>query len=270
MEAMPTILARIATRFDADFEPLAVDGEELHVLTIRDMQRHLESVAKSPSLSDPLRQLPLWAKIWPASLVLGRLLRHFRPDGRRLLELGGGVGVASLIAARHGFARITLTDANADALDFARANVLRNGLENVVEVRHCDVTRPPDFDEPFDIIAAAELLYLDELHRPLTKLLARHLAPGGIAVLCTEAKRRKPHFLKLAQRDFAIDQRHVRIKTNEDGETAASMLDVTVLTRKGDPPWEPRQADDKGKDDDKGKADDKGKEGGGDAAAPQA
>jgi predicted nicotinamide N-methyase len=233
MDSLENILEGIGTRFDARFEPLAVDGAELQVLTIRDMDRHLDDLARKSALRDPLRQLPLWAKVWPASLVMGRLLRHFRPEGKSLLELGAGTGVASLIASRFGFSQIVLTDANPDALDFARANVLRNGLRERITVRRCDVTQPPAFDDAFDIIAAAELLYLDELHRPLVKFLARHLAPGGKGILCTEAKRRKLHFVKLAQQHFAVDQRFVRLTATEDGETSASLLDVTVLERKG-------------------------------------
>lgn len=74
--------------------------------------------------------------------MLGRLLRKYEPKGKTLLELGAGCGILSLIAARYGFSRIVLSDIVEDALRFAQANVLRNSLEDRVEVCHLDVTAP--------------------------------------------------------------------------------------------------------------------------------
>ena len=47
-----------------------------------------------------------------------------------------------MVAARYGFKRIVLSDIVEDALRFAKANVLRNNLQDQVEVRFVDVTTP--------------------------------------------------------------------------------------------------------------------------------
>ncbi len=118
---LEAILARIGRKFDTSFEPLSIDGADLQVLSIHNMQAHLDALINSKAIKNPLRDLPLWAKIWPASFVLGRYLRKFGPEGKSLLEIGCGCGICSLVAAVHGFAKITMGDIVDDALDFARA-----------------------------------------------------------------------------------------------------------------------------------------------------
>ncbi len=102
--------------------------------------------------------------------MLGRYLRKFGPEGKSLLEIGCGCGICGLVAAVHGFAKITMGDIVDDALDFARANILHNNLEEKAQARFLDVTGNDNIP-PHDIIAASEILYLDELHRPLLKFI---------------------------------------------------------------------------------------------------
>ena len=98
-EELDNILAVIRADFDVDFEPLQVDENPLHILSINNMQSHLDRLLQKRAIRDPLKDLPLWAKVWPGSFVLGRLLRKYEPQGKSLLELGAGCGVLSLVAA---------------------------------------------------------------------------------------------------------------------------------------------------------------------------
>ena len=199
METLETILATIRTTFEVDFEPLQVDDSKLEVLTIKNMQNHLDGLLKRHAIRDPLKDLPLWAKIWPGSFVLGRLLRKYNPEGKSLLELGAGCGILGMVAAQHDFSRIVVSDVNEDALRFAKANILHNHLENKMEVRRVDVQAPVTscgVSEKFDMLAASELLYLDDLHRPLLKFADHFLTPEGKALYCTDIARIKPRFAK--------------------------------------------------------------------------
>src|SRR5262245_10822198 len=49
-------------------------------------------------------RLPYWADIWPSSFVLAECVGSLDGSGGRLLELGCGIGVVALAAARAGFA----------------------------------------------------------------------------------------------------------------------------------------------------------------------
>ena len=232
---LATLLAEIRTTFDADFDPLDIDGQTLHLLTVRNMPQHLDSLLARKAIHNPLKDLPLWAKVWPGSFLLGRLLRHFEPEGKTLLEIGAGCGVLGLVAARYGFRHITVSDIVPEALQFAQANVWRNGLEDIIDVAQVDVAAPgvnERFAGGVDIIAASEILYLDELHRPLIKFRSRHLAKGGKAVFCTDTGRAKPRFAKNAAKYFKTTERRIGLTSHDaEGQEQHRLYDILVLER---------------------------------------
>lgn len=234
--ALGQLIEKIGKTFDVDFEPLQVDNATLDTLNIRNMKSHLDRLVQSGAVHNPLRDLPLWARVWPSSFVLGRFLRNMEPQGKSLLEIGCGMGICGLVASQYGFASIVMGDVSREALDFARANVLRNGLEERLKVRYLDVANSSangDFSSRFDIIAASEILYLDELHRPLLKFLNRHLKKGGKALFCTDLARVKPRFQKLASQNFHIQEGNLRVKnTGETGEEEKRVYNILILEQK--------------------------------------
>ncbi|MCA1728736.1 MAG: 50S ribosomal protein L11 methyltransferase, partial [Actinobacteria bacterium] len=81
-------------------------------------------------------RLPYWADLWPSAVALaGSIIRYDSKTlaGRRVVELGCGVGLPSLAALARG-ARVTATDHYEAALDFARYNARAN-LDREPETR---------------------------------------------------------------------------------------------------------------------------------------
>ena len=116
--------------------------------------------------------LPYWAELWPAAHALAAAL----PDvsGLRVVELGCGLGVPSLVAAARG-AEVTATDWAADAIELLRENAGRNGLVLGAEVR--DWREP--WGERFDLALAADVLYEQRNVEPLVARLS-DLAPRAL------------------------------------------------------------------------------------------
>ena len=235
-ESLEQLLERIAKRFKVGFKPLAIDGATYEVLDVENMTQYLDKLIGTHAIKNPLKDLPLWAKVWPGSFVLEMFLRK-KCDcaGKTFLELGCGCGILSMLASRLGFASLTASDVEEDALLFTRANVLRNRLDSKVTVSHVDVARPgmdPRFAGGIDLIAASELLYLDSLHRPLLKFISRHLAAGGKAVFCTDMARRKPHFAKLAAKEFKVEEVYAPAKmTDAEGKPSQRLYSLLTLEK---------------------------------------
>jgi predicted nicotinamide N-methyase len=117
--------------------------------------------------------LPYWAELWPAALALADALPHGL-DGVRVVELGCGLGVPSLVAAARG-ARVTATDWACEAIELLRCNAERNRLELRAVVR--DWREP--WVERFDLVLAADVLYEHRNVEPLAALLPT-LAPEAL------------------------------------------------------------------------------------------
>jgi predicted nicotinamide N-methyase len=119
--------------------------------------------------------MPYWAELWPAGLALAHELPE-RMDLVRVVELGCGLGVPSLVAAARG-AHVTAVDWAADAIALLRENAARNNLS--LEAVHADWRR---FDGSFDLALAADVLYEARNVEPLAALVSG-IAPRALVGL---------------------------------------------------------------------------------------
>jgi ribosomal protein L11 methyltransferase len=113
-------------------------------------------------------------------LALDRLAGRRR--FRRVLDLGCGSGILAIAAAKLGAARVIAADNDPLAVAVARENATRNGVGHRIRCLASEGYRNPLLSTfgPYDLILANILA--DPLCA-LARECARHLAPGGIAVL---------------------------------------------------------------------------------------
>jgi predicted nicotinamide N-methyase len=143
--------------------------------------------------------LPYWAELWPAGIALAEALpRALR--GRRVLELGCGLGVPSLVAAARG-ARVLATDWSRDALDLLEANAARNGLR--LETARARWDEPDRFAGAWDLVLAADVLYE---HRNVEQLLALLPRLGGEVLLAEPGRPPAQAFLREARGRWTVEE----------------------------------------------------------------
>jgi predicted nicotinamide N-methyase len=118
---------------------------------------------------------PYWAVLWRSGVALARELDGGELRGRRVVELGCGLAVPSLAAARAG-AIVLATDARAEALALVDRNASANDIR--VDTAVVDWGEPDELvgRAPFDLVIAADVLYQRESVAALLSLLPR-LAP---------------------------------------------------------------------------------------------
>lgn len=102
--------------------------------------------------------LPYWAHLWASAVALADAVSEEAVAGLRVLELGCGLGLPSIAAARAG-ARVTAIDWSPDASAAARANAALNAVE--LETLTVDWDAPEVLLEraPWDLVVAADVLY---------------------------------------------------------------------------------------------------------------
>lgn len=160
-------------------ETWAVAGESFDLIWHADMDALLDD----PRTHERFRQdeyMPYWAVPWPsATLLADCVLREHRGSGRAI-ELGCGVGVVSLAAARAGWT-VLATDYDADSLKFVEENARRNAVV-LAGAALLDWRKP--FDEgPFELVLASDVLYERRNVEPVAQWIGWHLAPGGVALV---------------------------------------------------------------------------------------
>lgn len=152
-------------------EIIVVAGEPIGLLRPRDSDELLEDDALEHE-----ERLPYWAELWPSSVALARALGARSLRGARTLELGCGLGLASVAAARAG-GRVLATDWSSDALRFTADNAARNGVE--LETMHVDWGAPEAILErgPWPLVIGSDVLYeqrnVDQMLDLLPRLVDR-------------------------------------------------------------------------------------------------
>ena len=118
---------------------------------------------------------PYWSVLWRSGVALGRELEGAPLDGLRVVELGCGIAVPSIAAARAG-ADVLATDSDPEALELVAQNAQANGVQ--VETAVVDWAQPEALVSraPFDLVLAADVLYERAAVAQLLSLLPR-LAP---------------------------------------------------------------------------------------------
>lgn len=171
-----TLDVPLTQRYDTVVSRVTVGPHELDILRPRSADDLLDEAEL-----DPLQRLPYWAEIWPSSLVLARRLLTEDGRGRRLLELGCGLGVTALVAARIGF-DVVASDYFEPALQFVRHNAQRNAAPPLA-TRLFDWRELPDGLGRFDLVVAADVLYERGNAALVAGTIVRLLAPEGLAIV---------------------------------------------------------------------------------------
>jgi predicted nicotinamide N-methyase len=124
-------------------------------------------------------------RLWPAAEVLVEwALSTLSPS--RVLELGAGLGLVGLALARRPGFQVTLTDGDARVCANLRYNAALNDLgEDVVrQFRWEDGL----WEEPFDVVLAADCLYDPLLVPPFAAVVDQAVARGADVVLANAVR----------------------------------------------------------------------------------
>jgi predicted nicotinamide N-methyase len=141
--------------------------------------------------------LPYWAELWASAVALAHdvSLRSLR--GKPTLELGCGLGLPSIAAARAG-GRVLATDWSPDAVEATAANAELNGVE--IETLRCSWAEPePLLDRaPWPLVLASDVLYERRNVELMLELLPRLVDETGLVLLADPGRVPAGRFLAAA------------------------------------------------------------------------
>lgn len=162
---------------------------ELELATLADLDRAVDELVHEYEVrraDDELgRDLcPYFGVVWPAARGLALALARRGPAlaGKEVLELGCGLALPALVAAKLG-ARVTATDLHPDVPAFLARNLEWNGLApDAVRYRELDWRSAPALGA-FDLVVASDVLYEAGHPGPVARALAAQVGPTGRIVL---------------------------------------------------------------------------------------
>ena len=190
------LLKDIEKDYKTEIVPITISERTLRCLRLSDLDEIILDQLGTDGLNGA--ELPYWGKIWEASILLAAyLIAQPVVPGRRILEIGTGLGVSGLFAAACGH-DVTLSDHKEEIIRFIRANTLLNKLNNV-PIINVDWTKPAS-SQLYDWIVGSEVVYHRSTYDSLLQFFQQALKPNGTIFLAkSKSLPAKVFFSKLTQ-----------------------------------------------------------------------
>ena len=213
----------LAAEYDLAETNYSFGGHSFSFLSVRDSYALLDRISPEEFVKD--EQMPYWAEIWPSAITLSSFIAEELPvEGLRVVEIGSGVGMASVVAAWKG-ASVLVTDYSLEALRFVRYNALKNKV--LLESERLD-WRLVQCSEKFDLLFAADVLYERVNLLPIVTAIDKLLKPDGVAYIADPRRRLAEQFLELAvENNFSITP----FQRKYTGGSQAVSVNIYKMTR---------------------------------------
>jgi predicted nicotinamide N-methyase len=175
---------------------------DIHMRTLRDTNEAAADGGLSERLGVSPSNWPLSGVVWASSLVLAGLMVRFDIEGARILEVGCGLGLASMVLNHRG-ADITATDMNPAVELFLLHNAALNGAP-AIPFERTDWHDDGDSLGRFDLIIGSDLLYERDQAAPLSRFIDDHAHPRARTILVDPGRGQVGRFVQhMGARGFA-------------------------------------------------------------------
>lgn len=132
---------------------------DIHLCTLRNRQEFSDPNGEAEKLGICSASWPIFGVVWPSSVVLAHHMLDFDTQSKRVLEVGCGMALSSLLLNKLSI-DVTATDYHPEVETFLDRNVLLNGDEDIAYQR-VDWAAKSDDLGLFDVIIGSDLLYED-------------------------------------------------------------------------------------------------------------
>lgn len=167
---------------------------DIHVRTLKDHLQYLDVDGIAENLGISSATWPIFGVIWDSGRILARHMAEFKIAGKRILEVGCGIGLASLLL-NHRLADITATDYHPEAESFLMENVVLNKGKTIPFFRTGWADEAIDLGR-FDLVIGSDLLYERGHAGLLSRFIDQHANPRCEVVLVDPGRGNQGRFSK--------------------------------------------------------------------------
>lgn len=193
---------------------LRVGAHDYQVRSLGDRQQFSDPDGLAERAGISSASWPLFGVIWPSGLALAHELDQFPIAGKRILEVGCGIGLSSLVLKHRG-ANITASDHHPLAEEFLRHNTALNGLPPI-DFHNAPWVGPNPALGRFDLIIGSDLLY--ERGHPclLAAFLAAHAKQTSQILLADPGRNRCGQFgRRMALQGYQRSEKRIAFASSE-------------------------------------------------------
>ena len=168
-EPMPGYTTRMLT--------VRLGGQDFRIRALSDLQQFADPTRRAHRAGISSSLWSLFGQVWPSGRVLAEAMSTFDIAGKRILELGCGLGLSSLVLA-HRRADVVASDHHPLAESFLAYNA---GLNDLPAVTYRDLpwAIPDATLGSVDLIIGSDILYERDHAAQIAAMMLRHAGPDA-------------------------------------------------------------------------------------------
>jgi predicted nicotinamide N-methyase len=165
---------------------------DIHLSTLRNRQEYSDDDGVAARLGIHSSNWSLYGVVWASVEILARLMLEHEIEGKRILEVGCGIGLASLVLNRRD-ADITATDYHPKAEAFLEENTRLNNGRMIPFVRTGWGDELTELGE-FDLIIGSDLVYEYGQAGLLASFVDQHAKPRCMVIILDPGRKHHRRF----------------------------------------------------------------------------
>lgn len=192
---------------------MTIGGHPWRLRVLSDLQQFADPDGHGDRLGISAAQWSLFGQIWPAGRLLAQAMHRVELNGERFLELGCGIGLASLVLQQRG-ADVVASDIHPLTEPFLAYNAALNALPAVHYRQLCWDMPLPTLGR-FDVIIASDVLYERGHAELINNVVARHAHDAAQVWITDPGRGNSGRFTRLMRaQGYGLEQE--RCPTDDD------------------------------------------------------
>lgn len=194
--------------YQVKVETLNLGGRDYLIRSLLDRQQFHDPHGDAERAGISSAAWPLFGLVWPSALILADAMQAYVVEGKRVLEVGCGLALASLVMRRRG-ADITASDRHPLAAAFLAENLRLNRLEPVRLRTGGWADSDPGLGR-FDLIIGSDVLYERDHPGLLSRFIDRHANDAAEVVIIDPDRGNRAAFTRaMAGLGYGHQQRRI-------------------------------------------------------------
>lgn len=183
------------TGYSTRNEKVLIGGHCYRLRVLSDKRQFSDPDGRGARLGISSAQWSLFGQVWPSERLLAQAMQRFEIADKRILELGCGIGLASLVLQRRG-ADVIASDVHPLADAFLAYNAALNALPTV-RYRRLRWNVPQRALGHFELIIASDVLYERDQPLLLAGVIERHAATAAEVMVTDPGRGHRTQFSRL-------------------------------------------------------------------------
>ena len=181
-------------RYQVRHQTVSINSFAYPIRTLQDRQQFHDQDEQAALLGISSATWSLFGVVWPSSRVLARHVSNIDLHGKRVLEIGCGIALSSIVLHRLGV-DITASDYHPLAREFLEQNVLANLLPPIkFQTGNWETTNP--LLTKFDLVIGSDVLYEPAHVDSVSDFIERHCESAAKVIIVDPDRGNRARFTK--------------------------------------------------------------------------